>query len=55
MRNVPSNILGNHLSLTQCLHYPGNWSNVCAYLITVDHYSDYYELHRLPFIQASSV
>ena len=29
-----------------------NWS---AYLITVDHYSDFYELDRLPSIQSSSV
>ena len=29
--------------------------NGSAYLVTVDHYSDYYELHRLPSIQASAV
>ena len=29
--------------------------NGCAYLVTVDHYSDYYELDRLPSIQAWSV
>ena len=29
--------------------------NGCAYLVTMDHYSDYYELDRLPSIQASSV
>ena len=27
----------------------------CAYLVTVDHYSPYYELDRLPSFQASSV
>lgn len=26
VHNMPSNILENHLSLTQCLHYSGNWS-----------------------------
>ena len=53
VRNVPSNILGNHLSLTQCLHYPGNWSNVCAYLVTVDHWSieateQHFRRHSVP-------
>ena len=59
--NMHTNTLGSHSNPIQYLLYPGSLSlktclnSMVAYLVTVDHYSDFYEIDKLPTIQSSTV
>lgn len=51
--NMRSNTLESHSNLAQYQLYHGSLCR--AYLVTVDHYSDFYEIDQLPTIQSSAV